>query len=211
MSLAGLAPGVIRPTALLLNVLVGTIASVQFWRAGHFSWPLFWPFALLAVPMAFLGGALSLPTRVFEVLVGALLLLSATRLLTRLREGAAEQPPPRGLAAALGAGVGLLGGLTGTGGGIFLSPLLVLRGWAPAQRAAAVTALFVLLNSLAGLAGNVSSVGELPGVALPLAAAVVVGGFVGSWFGSRRLPSRALERLLAFVLAIGGAKLVSGL
>ena len=208
MSLAGLAPGVIRPTALLLNVLVALLASVQFWRAGHFSWPLLWPFALLAVPMAFAGGALALPTRVFQLIVGALLLLSALRLLARMPEVAAERPPSRGMACAVGAGVGLLAGLTGTGGGIFLSPLLVLRGWARAQRAAAVTALFVLMNSLAGLAVIVATTCEPPALALPLAGAVVAGGFIGSWLGSRRLPSRALERLLALVLAIGGAKLV---
>ena len=211
MSLAGVSPGVIRPTALLLNVLVGLVASFQFWRAGHFSWPLFWPFALLAVPMAFAGGALALPARVFQLIVGALLLLSAARLLAHLPAAADERPPSRGLACALGAGVGLLAGLTGTGGGIFLSPLLVLRGWARAQRAAAVTAVFVLLSSLGGLAGNVATSGELPALALPLAAAVVAGGFAGSWLGSRRLPSRALERLLALVLAIGGAKLMLGL
>jgi hypothetical protein len=114
MSLAGLAPGVIRPTALLLNVLVALLASVQFWRAGHFSWPLLWPFALLAVPMAFAGGALALPTRAFQLIVGALLLLSALRLLARMPEVAAERPPSRGLACAVGAGVGLLAGLTGT-------------------------------------------------------------------------------------------------
>jgi hypothetical protein len=208
MSLAGLSPDVIRPTALLLNVLVASLASLQFWRAGHFSWRLFWPFALLAVPMAFAGGALALPARAFRLIVGTLLLLSAARLLAQLPVGAQEQPPSRGLACAVGAGVGLLAGLTGTGGGIFLSPLLVLRGWARAQRAAALTAVFVLLNSLAGLAGNIATAGELPALALPLAAAVIIGGFAGSWLGSRRLPSRALERLLALVLAIGGAKLV---
>ncbi len=211
MSLAGLAPGVIRPTALLLNVLVALIASFQFWRAGHFSWPLFWPFALLAVPMAFAGGALALPARAFQLIVGALLLLSAARLLARMPEVAAERPPSRGVACVVGAGVGLLAGLTGTGGGIFLSPLLVLRGWATAQRAAAVTAVFVLVNSLAGLAGIVVTAGELPALALPLGVAVVAGGLAGSWLGSRRLPSRALGRLLALVLAIGGAKLALGL
>ena len=207
MSLAGLAPGVIRPTALLLNVLVALLASLQFWRAGHFSWRLLWPFALLAVPMAFAGGALALPSRAFQLIVGVLLLLSALRLLARLPQDAEGPPPSRGLACVLGAGIGLLAGLTGTGGGVLLSPLLVLRGWAKAQRAAAVTAVFVLLNSLAGLAGNVATAGEPPALALPLAAAVVAGGFTGSWLGSRRLPSRALERLLALLLAIGGAKL----
>jgi hypothetical protein len=211
MSLAGLAPEVIRPTALLLNVLVASIASIQFWRARRFSWPLFWPFALAAVPMAFVGGAAALPTRVFQIAVGAVLLLSAAWLLRGPRGDAEPIAPPRPLALGAGAGIGLLAGLTGTGGGIFLTPLLLLRRWARAQTAAGVTAPFVLVNSLAGLAGNLSATRDLPGLALPLAGAVALGGFVGSSLGSRRLPHVAIERLLALVLVIGGGKLVLGL
>jgi uncharacterized protein len=211
MSLAGLAPEVIRPTALLLNVLVASIASFQFWRAKRFSWPLFWPFALSAVPMAFVGGAIALPIRVFQIVVGSALLLSAAWLLLRPRGDIEPVAPRRVLALGAGAGVGLLAGLTGTGGGIFLTPLLLLRRWARAQTAAAVTAPFVLLNSVAGLAGNLSVTRELPALALPLAAAVAAGGFVGSRLGSRRLPHVAIERLLALVLVIAGTKLVLGL
>jgi len=212
MSLAGLAPAVIRPTALLLNVLVASIAMVQFWRAGRFSWPLFWPFALAAVPMAFVGGASTLPTRVFQITVGAVLLLSAAWLLRKPRGDAEPVAPRRPLALGAGAGIGLLAGLTGTGGGIFLTPLLLLRRWARAQTAAGVTAPFVLVNSLAGLAGNLSATTrDLPGLALPLAVAVALGGFLGSSLGSRRLPHVAIERLLALVLVIGGSKLLLGL
>lgn len=211
MSLAGLAPEVIRPTALLLNVLVAAIASFQFWRAGRFSWPLFWPFALAAVPMAFAGGAAALPARVFKIAVGIVLLLSAAWLLRKPRGAAEPSAPRRSVALGAGAGIGLLAGLTGTGGGIFLTPLLLLRRWARAQAAAGVTAPFVLVNSLAGLAGNLSATRDLPGLALPLAGAVALGGFVGSSLGSRRLPHAAIERLLAGVLVIGGGKLVLGL
>ena len=211
MSLAGLEPGVIRPTALLLNVLVALLASVQFWRAGHFSWPLFWPFALLAVPMAFVGGALALPARAFQVAVGAVLLLSAAWLPARPRSDAEALAPSRPLALGVGAGIGLLAGLTGTGGGIFLTPLLLLRRWARAQTAAGVTAPFVLVNSLAALGGNLSATRDLPGLALPLAGAVAIGGLLGSSLGSRHLPQRVIERLLALVLVIGGVKLMFGL
>jgi uncharacterized membrane protein YfcA len=210
MSLAGLAPEAIRPTALLLNVLVAAIASFQFWRAGRLSWPLLWPFALAAVPMAFVGGAAALPARVFQIAVGALLLLSAAWLLRKPGGDAEPVAPHRLLALGAGAGIGLLAGLTGTGGGIFLTPLLLHRRWARAQTAAGVTAPFVLVNSLAGLAGNLSATRYLPGVALPLTGAVVLGGLVGSSLGSRRLPHVAIERLLALVLVIGGAKLVLG-
>jgi hypothetical protein len=210
MSLAGLAPEEIRPTALVLNVLVASIASVQFGRAGHFSWSLFWPFALLAVPLAFVGGALALPTRAFRVLVGLVLLASAVNLLLRPPPDVSDGPPARPVALAVGGGLGLFAGLTGTGGGIFLTPLLLLLRWARAKTAAAVSALFILVNSLAGLAGNVAATRELPGLALPLAGAVLVGGFAGSWLGSRRLPPLALKRLLAAVLVIAGGKLVLG-
>jgi uncharacterized membrane protein YfcA len=208
MSLAGLAPAEIRPTALVLNVLVATITSLQFRRAGHFSWSLFWPFALLAVPLAFVGGSLGLPTRAFRILVGLVLLASAANLLVRPPPDFAGEPPSRPVALAVGAGIGLFAGLTGTGGGIFFTPLLLLRRWARAKPAAAASALFILVNSLAGLAGNVSSTRGLPGVALPLAAAVLIGGLTGSWLGSRRLPHLAIKRLLAAVLVVAGAKLV---
>jgi uncharacterized membrane protein YfcA len=210
MSLAGLAPEEIRPTALVLNVLVASIASVQFRRAGHFSWRMFWPFALLAVPMAFVGGALALPTPAFRVLVGLVLLASAANLLLRPPPDASDAPPARPVALAVGAVLGLFAGLTGTGGGIFLTPLLLLMRWARTKTAAAVSALFILVNSVAGLAGNVATTRELPGLALPLAGAVLVGGFTGSWFGSRRLPPLTLKRLLAAVLVIAGGKLVLG-
>lgn len=208
MSLAGLAPAEIRPTALMLNVLVATITSLQFRRAGHFSWSLFWPFALFAVPLAFVGGAIELPTRAFRILVGLVLLASAANLLVRPPPDVAGEPPARPVALGVGAGIGLFAGLTGTGGGIFLTPLLLLLRWARAKTAAAVSAPFILVNSLAGLAGNVSSTRDLPGVALPLAAAVLIGGFAGSWLGSRRLPHLAIKRLLAAVLVIAGTKLV---
>lgn len=116
MSLFGLAPSVIKPTALLLNVLVACIGTWQFWRAGHFSWRLFWPFAVLAMPMAFLGGYMNLPTRLFKVIVGIVLLFSAFRFLLRPTSDPALSEPPRPIAVLIGGGLGLLSGLTGTGG-----------------------------------------------------------------------------------------------
>jgi len=210
MSLAGIAPAEIRPISLALNVLVASIATLQFGRTGHFSWRLFWPFALAAVPMAFLGGVLELPRRAFGVIVGIVLLGSAVNLLRRPRGSAATRPPPRLTALAAGGGIGLFAGLTGSGGGIFLTPLLLLRRWAEAPTASAVSALFILVNSLAGLAGVSASAGRLPVVALPLALAVVAGGLVGSWLGSRQLPELAIRRVLAAVLVVAGGKLLLG-
>jgi len=208
MSLFALAPAVIKPTALVLNILVASIGAWQFWRAGHFSWRLFWPFAVLAVPLAFVGGYVNLPTHAFKMLVGVVLLFSAMRFLVRPSADEVVQEPSRPLAVSLGAGLGLLAGLTGTGGGIFLTPLLLHLRWARTKTAAAVSALFILVNSAAGLLGNVASTRQFPAFALVLAAAAVVGGSVGSYWGSRHLQPAVIKRCLAVVLLIAGTKLL---
>jgi uncharacterized membrane protein YfcA len=208
MALAGLAPAVIKPTALVLNILVASIGTWQFWRAGHFSWRLFWPFAVLAVPCAFVGGRLSLPAETFRLLLGVVLLASAARFLVRPAETDNPRPPARPVALGVGAGLGLLAGLTGTGGGIFLTPLLLMMRWARTKEAAAVSALFILVNSTAGLLGNLSATRSVPALAAPLAVAAVAGGVVGSYCGSRRFPAAAVRRLLAAVLLVAGAGLL---
>ena len=208
MALFAFTPAVIKPTALVLNILVASIATWQFWRAGYFSWRLFWPFAVLSVPMAFVGGYVNLPTHAFKVLVGVVLLFSAVRFLVRPPADEVAREPSRPLAISLGAGLGLLAGLTGTGGGIFLTPLLLLMRWARTKTAAAVSALFILVNSAAGLLGNVAGTRQFPAFALVLAAAAVLGGAVGSYWGSRRLSHTAIKRCLAVVLLIAGTKLI---
>ena len=210
LALAGMAPAEIRPVALTLNVLVAVIGTVQFARAGHFSWSLFWPFAVLAVPAAFLGGWLQLPTEVFQVLVGLVLWFSAVRLVWRKVEPGDVVRRPRVVALGSGAGIGFLSGLTGTGGGIFLTPLLLFCRWAHVREAAAVSALFILVNSSAGLAGYVSSGRPFPAFAWSLAAVAAIGGLVGSRLGSRHLPVRAIAWCLAMVLLLAGGKLVLG-
>ena len=208
MSLLSLAPAEIKPIALALNILVASIGSWQFWRAGHFSWSLFWPFAVLAVPSAFLGGYLNLPTEVFKVIVGVVLLLSAAQFLARPPAEVEPHPPARPLAVGVGAGLGLLSGLTGTGGGIFLTPMLIFLRWASTKTAAATSALFILLNSIAGLLGNLSATQSFPKFGVSLLVAAAVGGLIGSHFGSRRLAPTAIKRLLAVVLVIAGLKLI---
>ncbi len=208
MSLFSLAPAVIKPTALLLNLLVASIGAFQFWRAGHFSWRLFWPFALLSVPLAFVGGYLSLPTHVFRILVGLVLWFSAFRFLFHPSTDEVLHEPSRPAALSIGAGLGLLSGLTGVGGGIFLTPLLLLMRWSRTKTAAAVSALFILVNSASGLLGNFATTRHLPPVAFTLAVAVIIGGTAGSYFGSRRFAHTVIKRLLAIVLLIAGAKLI---
>ncbi|MFM8230086.1 MAG: sulfite exporter TauE/SafE family protein, partial [Chthoniobacterales bacterium] len=188
MTLFGLGVEVIRPTALTLNILVAAIGFIQWWRAGYFSWSLFWPFAVLSVPAAFFGGWLHIPADYLKVLIGLVLWFSAWRLLHRKADPPDIERPALATAVASGAGIGFLSGLTGTGGGIFLTPLLLFCRWAKVKEAAAVSALFIFLNSSSGLAGYVKSGRDLPEFAWPLAAVVAVGGFIGSRLGSKHLP-----------------------
>ncbi len=208
MTLFSLTPTEIKPTALTLNILVATIGSWQFWRAGYFSWKLFWPFALLSFPLAFLGGYLNLPAHIFKIVIGAVLLFSAARFLMPQTAGENVREPSKSVAIGVGAGLGLLSGLTGTGGGIFLTPLLLLMRWATVKNAAAVSAVFILLNSISGLLGNFSATKNIPAFVLPLAVAVIIGGTMGSYLGSRKLAPLMIKRLLAIVLIIAGFKLM---
>ena len=208
MSLFGLAPATIKPTALVLNILVACLGTWQFRRAGYFSWKLFWPFALLSIPLAFLGGYLNLPAHIFKVIVGIVLLFSALRFISHRSEDAEPHEPSRPVAVAVGGGLGLLAGLTGTGGGIFLTPLMIFMRWARTKTASAVSALFILVNSVAGLLGNLSATRKLPAFALILVVAAALGGAAGSHLGSRRFSHTVIKRMLAVVLIIAGVKLI---
>jgi uncharacterized protein len=212
MSLFGLAPGFIKPAALILNILVAGMAAWQFYRAGHFQWRAFWPYALLAVPCAFLGGFLIVPAHVFKIVLGILLLFSAVILVTRIKVSDEPTPPPRGLSIGVGAGLGFMAGLTGTGGGIFLTPTLILFRWARTKTASATSALFILVNSAAGLFGTTAQARSLPSVKTlaPMLLTVLVGGTVGSYCGSRRFSKEAIKIFLACVLVVASYKLVLG-
>src|SRR2546430_13314733 len=155
MTLFGIATTTIRPTALVLNILVAIIASFQFWRAGHFSLKLFWPFALLSVPAAYFGGYLQLPAGILKIIIGLVLLFSSARLFFRRGDPPAVAPPPLPTALAVGSGIGFLSGLTGTGGGIFLTPLLLFSNWAKTKQASAGFSLFFFVKLVVGLAGFV--------------------------------------------------------
>ena len=208
MTLFGLAPTVVRPTALVLNILVASIGTFQFWRAGHFSWKLFWPFALLSIPAAYIGGYLQPSASILRILIGIVLLFSAARLLVRRSDPPQTSPPSQPVAISVGAGLGFLAGLTGTGGGIFLTPLLLFCQWAKIRQAAAVSALFIWVNSIAGLIGYFTKVHSLPSLGLILAAAAITGGIIGSHLGSRHLAVRVISLFLATVLLIAGTKLI---
>jgi len=210
MALVGVVPAMMKPTALSLNILVATIATVKFYRAGCFSWVVFWPFAVTSVPLAFVGGAVKLPSAVYKIIVGAILIYAAWRLL-RLRPAApagSAKPLPLWGGLLSGAVIGLVSGLTGVGGGIFLSPLLLVAGWAETRQASGVSAAFILVNSMSGLAGHLSSLASISPWAAPWAVAAAVGGWIGAEYGSRRLGNQTIRLLLAVVLVVAGLKMM---
>ncbi len=208
MTLFSVAPGIIKPVALVLNILVASIGTWQFYTAGHFNGRLFWSFAALSIPLAFLGGYINLPVQVFKILVGVVLLASAVRFFLRPGDDPQPHAPALPVALGVGGGLGLLAGLTGTGGGIFLTPLVILLGWARTKTASAISAAFILVNSVAGLLGNLSATKKFPSLGIPLLLAARVGGLLGAYFGSRRFPQHVIKRLLAIVLTIAGCKLI---
>ncbi|CAN5479234.1 sulfite exporter TauE/SafE family protein [soil metagenome] len=211
MAFVGLAPAAMRPTALILNVLAATIVTIRFQRAGQIRLRSLAPFLMGSVPMAFAGGIVTVPGTIYRPLVGLVLLFAAARLAVASWPGGTPARPdgPRIAPAVLiGAGIGLLAGLTGTGGGIFLTPLLLFAGWSDTRGAAGMSGAFILANSLAGLSGDLAAVHSVS-MSIPLwAGAVGLGAVIGSELGARRLDTLALRRALAVVLVVAAAKLM---
>ena len=209
MALFSLAPDVMKPTALILNLLVGTVGTIRFAMAGHFDWKIFAPFAALSVPMAFVGGMMKLPISTYKIILGAVQLFAAWRLVIKPKINTSKLKPvsvPRAL--IFGAGLGLLSGLTGVGGGIFLSPLLLFLGWADVRKTAGVSVAFILVNSAAGLLGHLASVRNVPPEIVWWAPAALLGGTIGAELGSRRLAPLTMRRLLSVVLVVAGLKML---
>jgi len=210
MGLFSLAPDVMTTTALALNILVASVATYKFYRAGLFSWRLFWPFAAASIPAAFVGGAVMLPARWYELIVGVVLLYAAVWMFrSALRPISKEtHSPPLWAAVMAGLAIGFLSGLTGVGGGIFLSPLLLSMGWAETRATSGVAAPFILVNSIAGLLGHIASVSQLPPNVPVWGAAALIGGWIGAGYGSKRAPVPVLRQLLSLVLVVAGVKLI---
>ncbi|MBT2187310.1 sulfite exporter TauE/SafE family protein [Sphingobium nicotianae] len=212
MGIAGIDPAVMKPTALALNVLVAAIATFHFWRAGRFSWRSFYPFGVLGFPFSLIGGAINLPAHVYYPVVGALLLAASGQMMRAALAGAmpelAPRNPPFVPALLVGACIGLLSGITGTGGGIFLAPVILMTRWVEMRRAVAVTAAYNLLNSAAALAGSYATLNRLP-AALPLWLLVTaIGATAGAIVGSRHVPERPMRLLLALILLAAALKML---
>jgi uncharacterized membrane protein YfcA len=213
MGLAGFAPLAMKTTALSLNLMVAAIGTVLFLKAGRLSWRNVWPFAILGFPFSMLGGAVQLPESVYFPVVGIVLILSALQMMRTAFHGRPSASgtvvtPPFGAALATGAVIGFVSGTTGTGGGVFLAPIILSMNWGTARQTAATTAVYNLMNSAAALVGAYAAWDHIP-AALPIwLAAVAIGGSVGAWIGSRYLSDRWLRGILAFLLLVSGIKLI---
>lgn len=212
MALLGLTPDVMRPTALVLNILVAAFTVYRFRRKRFFSWPGLWPFLLGSVPFAAAGGIHSLSRGTYYVAMGAVLIIAAAYLAWRafgsrvaMQEGAVRiRIVP---AVLLGCVIGFVSGLIGVGGGIFLSPILLMLHWAGPRTTAGISAPFILVNSAVALTAGSLTVQSLPAELPLLAAAALSGAFVGTWLGLERLKQTGLLLTLALVMTLAGFKL----
>lgn len=207
MGFAGISPLIMKPSALVLNILVSALALFFFGKAGYWKGRMFWPLAAASVPAAFLGGWLHASDPVFKLVLAMALLFAAWQLAFIKKKSAGEiRQLPNWGAMLLGCGLGFLSGLVGIGGGVFLTPLLILFRWAETKTAAAISAAFILVNSVSGLLGFSVRGGAIPELAWWLLPCVVLGGVAGSFWGSRKAPPLVLRRCLALVLATAAVK-----
>lgn len=206
----GLMPSSMATTALTLNLLVASLGLIAFVRAGHFSARLTWPFIIASIPAAYLGGLTPVSVKVYGILLAVSLTVAATRLFMRMKDkqGASYSMPRLALSIPTGAGIGWLSGVVGVGGGIFLSPLLLLMRWANPKQTAASSACFILVNSAAGLMGRFTRGAIEYGNLWPLLIAAFAGGLIGSRMGAKRLSAEMLKKLLAVVLLLASLKLI---
>jgi len=206
MAIFAIAPPVMKQTALLLNLGVSLMSFIAFYRQGYFKWNLFWPFALGSIPAAFLGARIPLTDSTYKQILGACLFLAVIRMVVTLK----ESEPRRlnlGLGVLTGGAIGVLSGMIGIGGGIILSPLLLLFRWASLKEAAAVSALFIFVNSVSGLAGLKTWIPMDQSQMMYWLAASLVGGFLGARWGAAIASNVKVKWILALVLIIASVKL----
>lgn len=209
MTLFDLPPLVIKPTALTLNIFVSLYTSLRYIRSNYFNRSLFSYLIVGSIPAAYIGGHINLPSNIYKPIIGVLLVISGTRFLIQAFQ--VDQPHRSFnvfLAIFFGASVGLLSGITGTGGGIFLSPLIIWLGWVSVKQASGTVAAFIFVNSIAGLLGNFQSTRSLPSELPIFLIAVLLGAFIGTRFGISKFSGTGIKRALGFVLLIAGAKFI---
>ena len=209
MAIYGFAPDLMKPTALLLNIFVSLTAFIQFYRGRHFNWKIFVPLALASIPFAFLGGIMSIDATLYKKILGLLLLIPVARFFFLTNTGEEEKQIPNIVwSLLLGAMIGFLSGLIGIGGGIILSPILLLLRWTDQKQTAAISALFIFVNSLSGLSGQLTKGIHFSSDMLLMVIIAFVGGLLGAWFGSLKFRQEILKFTLASVLTLAAFKLL---
>lgn len=209
MAIYGFAPEVMKPTALMLNLFVSLTAFIQFYRGRHFNWKIFLPLALASIPMAFLGGQINLDASIYKKILGVLLLFPVARFFFIPQKNETLQQPTGILWSILiGASIGFLSGLIGIGGGIILSPILLLAKWTDQKQTAAISALFIFVNSLSGLFGQLTKGIHFSNDMILMVGIAFGGGLLGAWLGSLKFRQESLKFILAGVLSLAAFKLL---
>lgn len=209
MALFSFAPESMKPTALLLNLFVAGVAFYHYYKAGYFNKSLFLSFAITSIPLAFLGGLIELDASIYKKILGILLIFAILKMLNVFgKESSLIKDVKLWQGLLVGGAIGFFSGLIGIGGGIILTPVILLLHWGKMKEAAAVSALFIWVNSAAGLIGQISSGVSISIQSFILVAFAIIGGFFGSYYGSRKLNNKKLRHLLAFVLIIASIKLL---
>src|SRR5689334_11339778 len=209
MAIYGISPDVMKPTALLLNLFVSIVSFIQFYRGGHFKMKLFWPLALGSVPFAFIGGLIHMDASIYKIILGVCLVIAVVRFVFFSKFQSNETNDPHIiLALIIGAAIGFLSGLIGIGGGIILSPILLLLGWSNMKQTAAISALFIFVNSLSGLAGQLTKGIHFTTDMYLYVIIAFVGGLLGAYIGSLKLNQQILKYMLATALLIAAVKLL---
>jgi uncharacterized membrane protein YfcA len=209
MVIFSFAPSVMKPTALLLNLFVSAISFYQFYRGKHFLWKIFLPFAIASIPLAFLGGTIHIDPSVYKKILGVLLLVPITRFIFFPNIPVSEiKPSNTYISLLIGGIIGFLSGLIGFGGGIILSPILLLLKWTNQKQTAAISALFIFVNSLSGLAGQLSKGIQFSSGMYLYVGIAVAGGCFGAYLGALKFNQTILKYMLAIVLIMAAVKLI---
>lgn len=209
MALFSFAPETMKPTALLLNIFVSGIAFYHYYKAGYFNKKLFLTFAIASIPLAFLGGMIIVDAAIYKRILAVLLIFAILKMLNVFgKENGMIKQVPVWQGVAVGAVIGFFSGLIGIGGGIILTPIILLLHWGKMKEAAAVSALFIWVNSVSGLLGQLSSGVRIDPNSFVLVAIALIGGFLGSYYGSKKFNNTILRYLLAIVLIVACFKLI---
>jgi uncharacterized protein len=208
LSLSSIPVIIIKPTALVLNIFVSLISFLLYYKQGYFKWKLFYPFIILSIPTAFIGGQIKLELPIYKTVLGVVLLFAVAKIFMNKKADYQTKEISIPLALLFGAIIGLLSGVLGIGGGILLSPVLLLFRWTTIKEAAPISALFIFLNSISGLLGFYADHSSLPKETLTFVPVALIGGTIGSYYGSKKYSNAVLQKILVVVLCIAIAKLI---